>query len=1183
MRLRSFPRPFLLAAFLALAVTALAAPPQRGRGGRGADLPLEPASTIRFTTDEGTWISLDVDPGGGEIVFELLGDLWEVPMAGGEASRLTSGMAYDSQPRISPDGEWIAFVSDRDGNDNLWIARRDGSEPRKLSSGRQGSVVSPSWTADSNYVLVTQRGGGSPQVRMYHIDGGSGISVGGGEPEGGGGGRGGGGAPTRLGVQMSPDGDFLYFAQTAGGGSGIARWQIARMDLRGGEVDVLTQAEGAAIRPVLSPDGDRLIYATRHETQTGLRIRDLTTGADRWVIWPVQRDEIESGGAPSRDTFPGYAFTPDGREIVVTFDGKIHRVDVESGATTPVPFTADVELEVGPDLDFPYEIPQGPVRARLVQSPAPSPDGKRMAFSVLTKIYVINVGQVATEEDDMSGGSRRGGNGNGAAGSAGNGGNAARTAGNDSGGNGTSSTTARQAAPPAAPAPARLTSGDAWEFTPAFSPDGQWIAYVTWSMNDGGHIWKTRADGSGTPQRLTTYPAFYTDIVFSPDGERIVGLRGNEYMRHQTFSEFGGLRIPLDLIWLPAAGGDPTLVVPARGVGAPHFAGDPERIFVYSNDGLISLRWDGTDRRTHIRVTGPGRAGSARPPAAESVLMRPDGKWALADVNNQLWVVAVPPPAGEAPTVNVRSPSLPVERLTDIGADYYGWADGGATIFWAIGSTVYRRPFDSIDFTPEDEEDEEAEAGGEEAGAGDPDDPEAEQAQEEEEQEEEAREPLDLDEHVEALEIVMEFPRATPEGTIALRGATVVTMAGGAGGPVIENADVVVVDNRITAVGPRGSVSIPPAAREIDVSGAYIVPGFIDTHAHWEFRTHDVLEPHNWTLIANLAYGVTVGLDVQTSTNDYFAYQDLVETGQSIGQRAFMTGPGVFSNNDFQSYEATLAYLRRYKEHYRTPNIKSYMVGNRQQRQWVVKAAQELQLMPTTEGGRDMKMDITHAIDGMHGNEHTLPAIDLYKDVVELFARTKTAYTPTLLVQYGGPIARLFFFTRTEVHDDAKLNRFYPHNRLDEMTRRPGDWVRDDEFSFDEAAAAAARLQRAGGLVGVGGHGELQGLGYHWEMWALGMGGMTPAEVLQAATIDGARIIGFDGDLGSIEEGKLADLVVLAANPLEDIRNTNTIRYVMKNGELYDGGTLDQIWPIERPLPRFWWWDAQVEERGSRR
>ncbi len=1082
------------------------------------ELPLAPAGKLEFETDEGTWMSLDVAADASSIVFELLGDLYRVPFAGGVATAITKGPPYDAQPRISPDGKWIAFISDRSGSDNLWIVKADGTEPRKLSNESQQAVISPAWTPDSSYVIASVRATGGTELRMFHVNGGSGITLGApatpaatpaGPPTPGGGSS----SPTRLGASVTRDGRHLYVAQMASGpaagGSALGRWQIARLDMQTGDADVITQAEGSAMRPLVSPDGRLLVYATRYETKTGFRIRDLTTGADRWLKWPIERDEQESGGSPSRDTYPAYAFTPDGKEIVVSYGGKIHRVNVETGADTLVPFTAKVSLDIGPDLEFPYKVPQGPVRAKLIQDPAQSPDGRRIAMSVLTKVYTMDAAKGATAK--------------------------------------------------------RLTSGDNWEFKPAWSPDGQWIAYVTWSTN-GGQIWKTRADGSGRPQQLTNVPAFYTDIVYSPDGARIIGLRGNQYMRQQTFSEFGGLRIPLDLVWLPAEGGDVHLIVPARGLGHPHFAQDASRIHVYSNSGLISLRYDGTDRRTHLRVTGPARPGSTTPPAADAVMLRPDGRWALASVNNQLWVVAVPPYSGTAPTVNVRSPSLPVKRLTDIGADYFGWADGGKTLTWGIGSTFFRRAFDSIDFTAQ-----EPPSGGrgpDAAASGDK----AEQEKKEQEKKAAAKkEALDLDKNVEAIEVVLEFPRAVPTGSVALRHATIITMKGD---EVLRDADVVVTGNRIAAIGRSGSVTIPAGARQFDVRGKFIVPGFVDTHAHWEFRTHDVLEPQNWSLVANLAYGVTAGLDVQTSTNDYFAYQDLVETGQSLGQRAFMTGPGVFSSHDFQSYEAALAYLKRYKEHYRTPNIKSYMVGNRKQRQWIVMASKELRLMPTTEGGRDMKLDITHAIDGMHGNEHTLPVFPLYKDVVQLFAKTKTAYTPTLLVNYGGIIAEEYFYATTEVHDDRKLNRFYPHNVLDDMTRRRRVWARKDEFVFPLAAESAARIQRAGGLVGVGGHGQLQGLGYHWEMWALAMGGMTPREVLKAATTDGAKIIGFDQDLGTLEAGKLADLVVLDRNPLDDIRNTNTIRYVMKNGELFEGDTLDQIWPVQKPLPKFWWWEA---------
>jgi hypothetical protein len=197
--------------------------------------------------------------------------------------------------------------------------------------------------------------------------------------------------------------------------------------------------------------------------------------------------------------------------------------------------------------------------------------------------------------------------------------------------------------------------------------------------------------------------------------------------------------------------------------------------------------------------------------------------------------------------------------------------------------------------------------------------------------------------------------------------------------------------------------------------------------------------------------------------------------------------------------------------------------------------------------------------------------VPLYNDVVQLFAQSKTSYTPTLLVLYGGPWAENYFYQTTEVHDDAKLGRFIPHNEIDSLTRRR-PWFRMDEHSFPKSAAEAAKIQRAGGWLGVGGHGQMQGLGFHWEMWALAMGGMTPREVLKAATIDGAHIIGLQQDLGSIEPGKFADLIILQKNPLENIRNTNTIRWVMKGGELYEGDTLKQVWPVEKELPPLWWW-----------
>ena len=1075
-------------------------------------LPLKTTRKIEFTTDEGTWLSLDVSPDGATIVFELLGDLYTLPVAGGEATRLPLSdtvqkdgdtLAFDSQPRYSPDGKWIAFLSDRDGNDNLWYCKADGTEPKQLTRDNRIAFRSPAWSTDSQYVVVTKQQGGS-DIWMYHIKGGSGVNITGTRAPGAAAPAAPGppatATPVRSGAVFSPDGRFLYFALRTGGGGYNQMsfgWQIARRDMQSGEVDTITQADGAAVRPVISPDGRFLVYGTRFETQTGLRIRNLESGEDRWLKYPIQHDDMESSG--SRDLLPSYAFLPGGRELVMNLEGKIQRINIANGEAHVIPFTAKVSQELGPLNRYQRRVEDGPVRSRLIQDASQSPDGKKIVFSAMTHLYTM----------EIPGGT-----------------------------------------------PKRVTASDKPEFKPVWSPDGQWIAYVTWDHDGQGAIWKIRAVG-GAPQQLTRVSAFYTDLAFSPDATRIVARRGNAWMREQNPSEFGGIRIPLDIVWLPADGGDVNMIVPARGLGLPHFTTDPNRIYFYSNQGLVSMRYDATDRKTHLRITGraqPGAAPGGQPPAASDALISPDGHWVAARYSNQLFVTAVPQVGGDAPSTNLFSPAVPTVQITDIGADSFSWSRDGKTLTWTTGSTFFRRPFDSLTFEPK-----RPQGGGGEANA---DAPAAGAAAT-------PKPPREQDKSVESFEVIIEVPRYKPQGVVALRGATVITMKGD---EVIPNADIVVTDNRITAIGKRGTVTIPANAKQIDLKGQYITPGFVDVHAHYEMRTQGVLETPNWSYLANLAYGVTTGLDVQTSWNDQFSYTDLIDAGMMLGPRAMSTGPGVFAANDFQSAEATLYVLERYKKYYRNSNLKSYTVGNRKQRQWVVQACKELELTVTTEGALDLKLDLTHVIDGMGGNEHALPIVPLYRDVVELFAQAKTHYTPTLLVLYGGPWAENFYYETTEVHDNPKLARFTPHNLLDSDTRRR-PWFRADEHSFPKTAAQAAKIQRAGGLVGVGGHGQLQGLGYHWEMWSLASGGMTSLEVLRAATKDGAEIIGLGQDLGVLEPGRLADMVIMTKDPLQDIHNTNSIRYVMKNGELYEGDTLDQLWPVEKKIPPFWWWN----------
>lgn len=1065
-----------------------AAPPPSEKPG----LPLKTERKLAFDTDEGTWVSLDVSPDGKTIVFELAGELYTLPMAGGKASPLSTGLAFDSQPRYSPDGSHVAFLSDRDGADNLWVMKADGSGARQITKEKQASFASPEWTEDGHGVVVSRNVPGlrTFELWVYDIRGGSGIQVTKAKPR-----------PetppaeqhNALGATVSSDGRYFYYATKRGGFAynvTFPLWQVARKDRRTGDEDILTQAAGSAFRPALSPDGRWMVYGTRFNTQTGLRLRDLNTGEDRWLKYPVQRDDQESRF--TRDLLPGFAFTPDSKEVIAAYEGRIHRISLAAGTDQVIPFQASVALDLGPLLDFPARIDQGPVRARLIQGASVSPDGARVAFSAFGKLHT---------------------------------------------------------APVIGGVPKRVTSQGAFEYLPAWSGDGKTLIYVTWA-GEGGQVMKVTSDGGSAPIAVTRAPAFYRDPVFSPRGDLIVALRAPWQSRQEIETEWGGSEpAGLELVTISVATGEVKSILQARGFGRPHFGPEADRVYVNSRDGLFSVRFDGTDRRVHFKVVGKTPAPDPAP--ASEVRLSPDGRHLLAAVSTQLFVMPTPPASGEAATINVSSPSVPVTKMTDIGVDEFSFAQSGKTVVWTVGASLFRKDLSAITF-----------------GAPEPGEKKADDASPPKPAEAKRAEEGAL-----VTDFVVEAPRATPSGTIVLRGARVITMSAERKDEVLDAADVVIEANRIKSVGPKGSAVVPAGARVIDVSGKTIIPGLIDVHAHWTEVRRRVLDLEAWPFAANLAYGVTTGRDVQTATNDVFAYQDMIDAGLMVGSRAFNTGPGVFGNTDFQSAEAAKSVVEKYAKYYKTNTLKSYTVGNRKQRQWMVEASRQHRVMPTTEGSLDLKLDFTHAIDGFSGNEHSLPIVPLYKDMVEVFAKSGITYTPTLLVAYGGPWAENHFYATTEVWNDPKLRRFVPTAVLESKAkRRP--WFAEDEHVFKKLATEAAKIVRAGGRVGIGGHGQLQGIQVHWEMWALQSGGLTPMETLRAATLHGAEAIGYAQDLGSVEAGKLADLVILDKNPLEDIRNTASVRLVMKNGELFDGDTLDRIAPEKSPRQKQWWWSA---------
>ena len=1140
------------------------------------DLPLKPEREVKFTTKEGTWMSVDVSPDGKTIAFDLMGDIYTIPIEGGKATPITTGIAYETHPRFSPDGKKILFTSDRAGNDNLWYIDMEKKDTVQVTKDKNGDVPGAHWTPDGDYIVVS-KGRRISKLWMYHVDGGGGIQLN--------------ENPTTMKTIdpfVSPDGKKVYFSWRSGSwnyNATLPQYQIGTYDFDKGKITSITSRYGSAFTPTLSKDGNWMVYGSRWQEKTGLVIRNMQTGDEKWLAYPVQRDEQES--IAPQGVLPAMAFTPDSKFVIASYGGKLWKLPVDGSAATEIPFEADVKLAMGPRLYFNYAIKDTTHKlATQIRDAVPSPDGKKLAFTALNRLYVM----------DYPNG-----------------------------------------------APKRVTKNEYTEAMPTWSPDGTQLAFVTWEEKNGGSLYKASLAGNGSITKISSENALYSSPSWGPKNRIVVFKAPNRVQVEAEGPFVNGSEA--EMIWIPASGGPSRKIMDAGNYGNAHFTQDTSRIFLNGPGGtLLSVKWDGTDEKQLAKITGitpfgsvasdgedhsghdhgpadvkyiMGRpysnadavnycmlpaSASAREPqmmpaSASTILMAPVGNKALAQVNNNVYVVTIPT-AGKVPTINVSEPSasnFPSRQLTEIGGEWPAWEANGKKVHWSLGNGHWIYDIERAEFVEDSVKSAKKaktladadsvttlKAKGEAAVKladslakadkkridslfkADKTLAKADSLHKAKQKEKETYKPA---EH----QVKVYFAKDTPKGSILLKNARIVTMNGS---EVIENGDILIENNRIKAVGKTGTFDAG-SAKVVDVSGKTITPGFIDTHAHmwptWGLHKNSV-----WIYAANLAYGVTTTRDPQTATTDVLTYGDMVEAGMVPGPRVYSTGPGVgYWMYNLKSLDQTKNILKQYSKYFNTQYIKMYLVGNRQHRQWVIMAAKEQQLMPTTEGGLDYKLNMTQLFDGYPGHEHSIPVFPLYSDVTKTIADSKMAYTPTLLVSYGGPWAENYYYTTESPLHDPKLNRFTPYNELNEKARRRvgglGGWFAPEDHVFQKHAQGVNSIVKQGGLAGVGSHGQLQGLGYHWELWSVASGDMSTMDALRVATILGAESLGLDKELGSIEVGKLADLVIMDKNPLENIRNTNTITHVVKDGRVYDGNTLDEILPTPRKLDVSQW------------
>ncbi len=1021
-----------------------------------------PTTTFNIKTDEGTWMNLDVSHDGQEIVFDLLGDIYTIPITGGTAKLISGGIAWEVQPRFSPNGKHISFTSDRAGGDNIWIMNTDGSNKKQITKESFRLLNNATWMPNSDYLIARKhftgyRSLGAGEMWLYNINGGDGIQLtkrkndqqDAGEPN------------------VAPDGKFLYFSEDVSPGPNFEYskdpngliYAIKQLDLTTGKLSNLITEQGGSARPQISPDGKFMAYVKRVRLKSALFIQNIKTGENFPLVEELSHDQQETWAIFG--VYPNFAWTPDGKNIVFYAKGKIKNIEVNTLTLTDIPFLVNSNQTVQTALHFEQEVFNPAFTVKMVRHLTTSPDGKLVVFNAAGYLY----------KKELPNGNAE-----------------------------------------------RLTTGIDFEFEPVFSSDGKFIVYTTWSDEFKGAIKRTELK-NGKTITLTDEKGFYYSPSFANKGDKIVFRKGvgNEVLG-LSYGRNTGIFI------MPANGGLKTLVS-ENGI-KPIFNTDDSRIYFQGYDNgkkaFKSMDLNGGNERTHYTSQYGGQFTPS-----------PDGKWMAF---TELFNAYVTPmlTTGSALDLSANNKAIPLAKITKDAGTYLHWSADSKKLCWTLGPQYFSKEIkNTFSFVAD------------------------------------APEKLPATDTV-GITLNLTLKTDAPTGILALKGAKIITMKGD---EVIEEGTILLENNKILAIGKLKDINIPATARVIELNGKTIMPGIVDVHAHLRTSPDGISPQQDWSYLANVAFGVTTAHDPSSNTEMVFSQSEMLKAGRMIGPRLYSTGSILYgADGDFKvvinSLEDALSHLRRLKS-VGAFSVKSYNQPRREQRQQILEAARQLKMEVVPEGGSTFFSNMNMIADGHTGIEHSIPIAPVYKDVINFWNNTQVAYTPTLIVSYGAQWGENYWYDRTNVWENERLLSFTPRAIIDARARRRTTAEYGD-YGHIAVAKAAKEIAIGGTKVNLGAHGQIQGLGAHWEMWMFVQGGMSPLQAIRAATLNGANYLGMQKEIGSLEVGKLADLVVMDASPLEDIRNSEKIKYVMLNGRLYDSLTMNEIGSREKVRSRLW-------------